>query len=394
MVNSCAWRKCVYLLMLVLLLLSVAARGEEAETEFPDWLKGTLLISTMGSDQQLDVEYEPIDQYICAFNFDEGETYAMRVPAHGKLMSYRGTPQFLFRQNLTYQTRSTSVSSTGLWYRTVDLSYEMIREEKELLYSCDTVMSFCLSPAPLIIYGVAGEGELEFGGSGYRSYYYLGYGVSADNQLEKQLISWESKRKTTTVYEHFATFPSSNCEIAVAPDGKVAWINEECEIVISDGETTCIVSDGLKNRGAMCWLEDERLLYTVCVTDLENYKWGDPILYEMRIWHTDTNECEILNVTWQDNECYTVVPFASLAYNAEENLLAGYLSPYFDSGDIFFGEILIVSMEDGRSYRFIPWDNEIDRPDMLFRRYGLSDDGIYFCEPGDMIDAQLAWCKD
>ena len=170
MVNSCAWRKCVYLLMLVLLLLSVAARGEEAETEFPDWLKGTLLISTMGSDQQLDVEYEPIDQYICAFNFDEGETYAMRVPAHGKLMSYRGTPQFLFRQNLTYQTRSTSVGSDGQWYSTVDLSYEMIREEKELLCSRDTVMSFYLSPAPLIIYGVAGEGELDFYGNGYRSY--------------------------------------------------------------------------------------------------------------------------------------------------------------------------------------------------------------------------------
>lgn len=394
MVNFCAWRKYVCLLMLVLLLLPVAARGEEAETEFPDWLKGTLLISTMGSEQELDVEYEPIDQYICAFNFDEGETYAMRVPAHGKLMSYRGTPQFLFRKNLTYQTRSTSVGSDGQWYSAFDLSYEMIREEKELLCSRDTVMSFYLSPAPLIIYGVAGEGELDFYGTGYRSYYYLGYGVSADKQLDKQLISCESRNETTTVYEDFATYLPPNCEFAVAPDGKVAWLNAECEITISDGETTSIVTDDLKNRGAMCWLDDERLLYTVCVTDLENFKWGDPILYEMRIWHTDTNECEILNATWQDNECYTVVPFASLAYNAEENLLAGYLSPYFDSGDIFFGEIWIVSMEDGRSYRFIPWDNEIDRPDMLFRRYGLSDDGIYFCEPGDMIDAQLAWRKD
>ena len=85
---------------------------------------------------------------------------------------------------------------------------------------------------------------------------------------------------------------------------------------------------------------------------------------------------------------------ASFIYLLVTVVQSRYLSPYFDSVDIFFGEIWIVSMEDGRSYRFIPWNNEIDRPDMLFRRYGLSDDGIYFCEPGDMIDAQLAWCKD
>lgn len=82
--NSSAWRKCVCCLTLILLLPSVAARCEEAEAAFPDWLKGTLLISTMGSDQAPDVEYEPINQYICAFNFDEGKTYAMQVPAHGR----------------------------------------------------------------------------------------------------------------------------------------------------------------------------------------------------------------------------------------------------------------------------------------------------------------------
>lgn len=391
----------------VMILMSVywnlgdaLAMAEFDLQDCPEWLEGILMISTVGSDELADDNTPLIDQYICAFDFSNRTIKTLRVPLHACLMKYKGETSIFYRMNGRYHASDSA--DTGYMYRDY-IAEQILKEANGYALGTDVDEiggGFVFSVNPLAVFGVTGEGDVGFGETGYRVYYYLGYGVSDDGELEYQLAS-ESTTGEQIVYRHYPLKRETSMSLwhfvaSVSPSGGVAW--RECDPA-EIGQFVYAVKDGntfrLKDKyefcSTPCWIDDNRLLYTATDYDTKNHQWiVNDWAYVPRIWHLDTGEFEDLNTTWRENHVSFRFAPSSVSVDSSGRFMAAYISPTVDGGEPI-GEIVIVSLADGKSYAFNPWTQKVGREDCLVYGYMRSDEGAFIYDPGYAIDAQVIW---
>lgn len=386
--------------IIILAICCFVCSGCTSETglDMPEWLDGVLMISTMGADEPVDSDDVPIDQYVCAFDFSNRKIETIRVPAHARLMKYKDDTILLYRKNGLYGTREQS--DVGI-YRTYG-ALKIVKALEDNSYCMHPlwreIKEPTLSVNPLVVYGMiecTSEKSWAFDDGKYRIYYYLGYGVSDDGDLEYQLIS-ESSRDEITVLRHYPLdYGIWHNFVSISPDGKIAWreVNpypKEGEVfALHDGEVVQL-KDEEQYTYAMCWLDDDRLLYMARITDPNVSDFRQSLVYVPRIWHLNTGEIEDLNAGWSENKVKLSLPPVSIAVDPSGRFIASYVSTHFD-GLEQIGRIAIFSLEDGKNWIFNPWSQEVDRPGSLFNGYMKGSGDVIIYDPGDMIDAQVVW---
>ena len=364
-------------------------RVESETQEVPAWLDGTLLVSTLGSEKLLDSDAFPTDQYLCAFDFSNQTTMTIKVPTHARLMEYKKTPKIVYRGNECF--------GNNCFYIISEIIESPDGQALQLQTTYDDIETVSLKRNPLVIYGIDGEGALEFGGSGYRVIYYLSYGISGDGELEYQLLR-ESTFGELDVIQHYplSYYIFSNIYASVSSDGKLAWrelsADGASQVFVFDGEEVLRLEDGQQCARAICWLDADRLLYTADVTDMRDFQWGSEVVVVPRIWHINTGEIEDLNSTWNNGEVVFSHSLESIAVARDGRYFAAYVRPTEDDSDPT-AYIVVVSLTDGQNFVFAPWNRQLEHEGVSWgtSAYRESNDGIILYDPGADFDLQLAW---
>lgn len=196
-------RRFFILFLCALLLQGMHSAGAENIMDTPEWVTGTLLISLAGSETIVDPAKVPVDQYVCAFDFENRRINSVRVPYHSRLMDgsyplvvYSEMPG---KNSLTFDHHAYSLAQ----FFTSDNgnSPELQIDDR-----------FVSQRHPISVLDTRiGNDTTEL--------YYLCQGVSASGQAEYQLVG---EGDDLTVYQRF----SSDCFLSritasVSPDGKI-----------------------------------------------------------------------------------------------------------------------------------------------------------------------------
>lgn len=77
--------------------------------------------------------------------------------------------------------------------------------------------------------------------------------------------------------------------------------------------------------------------------------------FVLRLWHTDTNTIDEMNERWSDHAVVLPFTLSEMTLSQDRRFLAAYLAaPY---GETEFGDsIVIISLEDGKSWFYDPWN--------------------------------------
>lgn len=362
--------------------------------DIPAWLEGTLMISTVGSDGFLDSKSIPTDQYICAFNFSNKTIDTIRVPAHGRLMKYNDNTIVLYRKNGLYGVQEAA-DREGVYrtYFAEEVNEKLKGYTLQANICPDGVGEFTFSVNPLVVYGVMGEGSYYFMEEGFRTYYYLGYGVSNKGELEYQLVS-ESTTGEKKIYAHYPLdyFPI-DIHVAISSNGSFAWSEstndgEKVVYALINGKKV-LLEDKLAVDDVICWLDDSRLLYTAIDYDINDSPLEKVLSFAIRVWNVETGNIEDMNESWGKDVMLPHFP-RSIAVDRDKHLMAVYSSPsYFDSDRT--GEIIIVDLNNGETCIFKPWQQSENSNNNLIEGYFKDDNGTIIFAPGDLIDAQIVW---
>lgn len=379
--------------VLTILISSGSALSMNRSTEdIPAWIKGTLMISLLGSEKLLDDADWPTDQYICSFDFSNQTINSIRIPSHAQLMTYKDDPVIVYKRNGIY--RPEEVVNRRSAYRTYSVG-DVIKSAKGYeVEKYSDLDEFTFSVSPIVVYGIAGEGSMSFGGPGYRSYYYLGYGVSGSGELEYQLLCEKTSGELTVYRSYPLDYFISDIFVSISPSGKIAWRerneNGEADVFVSDGQKVFSLPDEQQYTDSLCWIDDNRLLYTANNTDMSDFRWGDALEIIPRIWHVDTGVIEDLNSTWKNVDVVFPYKLQSVAVDQSKSLVAGYIPPTEEDSNQM-GQIVILSLVNGDRYTYSPWNRTRSTHDGLYVNYGKDDKGVVFYNPGAAIDVQLVW---
>ena len=394
MSNQRSTAKFALVLSFVVLILCICGcMSIGTAEEYPAWLQGTLMINVRGSENIQGTVDSLTDQYICAFDFSNQTTVSTKIPSYARLMKYKDDTILFYKRD------QISLNGRGLnrpgYFRTY-LADDIAKNEAcdYTLEECSQLYGYTFSVDPIIVYGVSGEGSIDFGETGYRTYCYLGYGVSKNGDLEYQLLCEKTSGEKTVLHGYPLNYNTLNINVSVSSNGNVAWRdldeNGRTEVLAFNGEEVLQLQDEELSADSICWMDADRLLYTADVTDMSDFQWGDAFEIVLRVWHTDTGTIEDLNSGWAQKDVLLPRKLKSITVDADNNLMAGYISPTEDDFNPS-GQIAIVSLISGDYFTFIPWNLSMTVEDGSYIRYGKDDNGVIFYDPGEVMDIQLVW---
>lgn len=363
----------------------------KSTNSIPEWIKGTLMIRSLGSDGLSAVD-SPANQYICAFDFSNNTIDSIQIPLHAQLISHKDGPVILYERNGIYRPGEV-VNRRGAYrtYLVGDVRKGVKSYEIERHSDLD---EFTFSVQPIVVYGIAGEKASDWGEAANGSYYYLGYGVSENGELEYQLLREKITGELTVYRGYPLDYFVSNIFVSISPSGKIAWRemdgNGGADVFVSDGQDIISLPDEQQYTDSICWIDDNRLLYTADNTDMSGFQWGSPLKIVPRIWNVDTGVIEDLNSIWKDTEVVFPHSLQAMTVNQNKSLVAGYVSPTEeDAGQM--GKIVVFSLISGDSYTYVPWNRTISTGNGYYAKYMKDDKGIAIYDPGAATDIHLVW---
>lgn len=393
---------CLIILAMIFIFLSPqSSRYISSIKQAPDWIEGTLLMTTRGATEH--TEKEPIDKYVCAFDFDNDTISAVEIPSNAELIKdmYTSKAVFFFNAEGSHQSiESVNGYTANRWwrYRRGDITYTSVGDSPAL----DSTLSefvYETGERPVAILS---------SGGGWKDFYLLKYGISETGKPEVQLCLVKDYGYDEESLNIIHSFPDDhnfqNWNYTISEDSKIAWIDyvdsdyygfisKNYGIGISDAISKKFLfntdpDDGI--YGGIAWLDDNTLLY---ISDTGLKKHGSAMLFEFTLmqWHLDTDITEPL--TGPDG-CNFVTDGRPevIAVNDGATCIALYCEVEDEKDYIMF-----VSPKTGETYKYTPWNKDDENITHRWyeirthRWYGKSDEGIVFYEPYDMLEPEMIW---
>ncbi|MBR4234986.1 MAG: hypothetical protein IKR85_02860 [Clostridia bacterium] len=373
----------------------------DAETmdETPEWLNDTLLINTFGSDEPVAGDESPYEQYVCAFDFGARAAASAAVPYRSVLLSYQDEPVVLFQKN--YFRSGLNENWAANPYAEYAMKKIAVNEADSVILLPEENSYMDFTCAPMIIYDIRKTGTEDVGfcdcPTDIITYYYLRCIISSEGKPQYQLVS-ESTYGEFTEYACFNDIEEAEYVFAGAsPNGtELAWQQyvrsadpEESGLFVSDGETVQKLKYYPYTANAVCWLDNDKLLFAV----REYGNTSADSFFCLYIWDIENDTVQPLNALWNGDKINLPDYPAAMAVNKVKTLLAVYMQPtddwYYSRGTVDF--IWIINLSTGEYFEFKPWNTEYRSDYGYFDAYFIDDGGTIIYEAGDMIYPQLTW---
>ena len=379
--------------LFVALLFLFIYPGAVAQMGMPDWLKGKLLITTLGSDKlDWDNSFE-WGKYVRIWDFDRGTQFALEIPIDAHLtrdLGGEGKPIIISHAALGY-SEDYGWESEGRW-KTFSIasfndpgsfSYGLcengiyVRDDRHYFSRYGKEMTF---DAPAQILDVK---------SPEYCVYYLEYAVSDESELQIRFVCETDAGKV--VYERYPlNYPWGKWVYAIFPNGRVAYKDASSNgITVNAGDGLIHIPD-TDGASLIAWKNDHELLlfagkdrdylmrYNVddATSEFVLDSAGEPIYIEDAYLYDMAVHPELDCVAF----CYVHSPNGQNRKTKLDFVLLGEGEQY--SYDLYPLEKLCIEE------RTIT--NET-HPLKMMRAYAMSDDGLYFLESADGIHLELAW---
>ena len=412
-------RRLFFLAVSIVLLITVIILLEQGDSpigKIPDWLHGTLLISTMGSDRKLTGMQDPKQQYVCAYDFNDDKFSSVPVTSDGKMIQDTNNLRVYVLERNNGGNRYEMdppwfVTRIGDWrydynFREIEWNNQRtciaLRHESERNPERGTIKLF----TPSLALAAVCNNEC----------YYWKYAAAEEGrivvQLAKQSDLTYGEEEILVSNEHGSLID----HIAVSEHGNLAWIQEDeleerdvnfekykrriCALAAQgyvecpDDSVTCPTVPGA-NTG-LCWIDDTTLVYMAMIS---RYAYnGDIDRFTLRLWHTDTGVTEDIGIE-QSSLSFSTWPTV-MAYSPRNRVLAVFFPrSIFRLGDwnldyLSTDHIVFINMETSDQFVFMPWPEKSTDPEILYGSFLQDNKGIYYYEPGYEIDAQMVWLPE
>ena len=393
------------IVLFVLLAVIIVEQGRETASLFsgaPEWIKGRLMITTIGSVGRCMAGDSPTLQSICIFDFDSRNTSSTLTGLDAAVIQdfMNGDMYVIERDHRGYSDLGDS-SAYNIYGESfyVSRKLEYNSENKEFsVVSCFEEKGYSHIRGNDGHIKIVGDARYDDGMSWGEKQYYWRYTKDAEDEWEAELAFKDDG--VVEPVEEPRTYTSvqlnklQSTEVAISKNEHVAFTREYGhEIYCSDGYTTEKLSDEQCSTGAICWIDENTLLYTACVRELE--AWGTPRGYALRLWHIDTGDFENYVINGNNPGDSMTVPPSAMCYDSENQVLAVYLAgedDYADYGEqAEKGRVVFINMITGDQYVFVPWKRTLNTRGLSYANYEKDRSGKYFYDPGFFFRAKIFW---
>lgn len=379
---------CAFILILIYICFCTKGPSVSIMEQSPDWIKGKLILNTKGIKSIS--EYEPVDQYLCEFDFDADSILTTKVPTGSDLFEEgnTGEPIIIYPASNSYawwDPDNLSGYHHMKWRSYYQERVILSNEGRHLQTKYEDRISDAY--APLAVLGSSAAQSAR-----QNDIYLLQYGISEEGMFEIQLGTISTKADPYQPLFHKYASININEDLSffrydISEDGKIAWTRRVDEIYVSDGKDTFKLHDDEAFSSALCWIDSETLLYFADTTK-GCQGMDEPNDFTLRLWHVETNTIEDAAVLKGVEFGLGMSP-KIIAYDEVNECLALYCVNHIYEPD----SILIYSLKTGEYFDFVPWQQDrYDANGELIGSQGLSDDGTLYYYPLDMMEPQLIWC--
>ena len=382
----------LFLGIIGLLLFQRGSYRASSLDDVPHWIKGKLVIGTIGSEMEIKSGEYPLLQSICFFDFDNSQISSIFAGLDNELLQgcNNGSLYITGRAHDGYSDGGELNYHSGMKNRDYDLR-EIVYDEKKLSFYCKNdygdIHHFINHDTSIAIVGIAEKNNRVF---------YLRYAISEEDEIVVEIVSrkrlWTRDDKPIV----YASLPMNavNSQIAISENGVVAFTGDAGEVYYSDGCSIKKVVDDQCCSNSICWLDHDTLLYTACIK--QSRLMGLPSSYMLRLWHLSTNSYEDL-VLRENGEDATIpdIPRA-MCFDTNNQQLAFLLSgeSSYKGTSVYAekGRIMIFDLITGQHFTFIPWNTSLEKDkEYLYNNYGKDNAGLFFYDPGFFYDAKMFW---
>ena len=395
-------------ILLIMLSLSIA-QSAAAKTDMPDWLKGKLFISSLGSDI-LDWD-NPFEwkKYVRIYDFKNETQYTLEVPRDSYLTRDLGGEKKPII--ISHATRNYSEhygwESDGRWKEfSIASYYDALDSESPSYFSYGVSENVTYSLNGFHYFYQYGEGMafdapvqiLDIKSPAY-CVYYLEYCVSDDSALQIQFVCENDEEKV--VYDRYPLdYQWGNWAYAISPNGCAAYKDANSnQIAVHTGNHRIYIPE-TENTRLLAWRNDRELLLFTRKDTKENK-------YYLVIYDVDENTSEFVLNSSGKPICIENAYLYDMDMNQELDCLAFCYVNNPDGDGYRDGNTTViletVSLSDGMQHtwnlypieKFHTEEEQTLTNDTVQvkkkRAYSISDDGIYFFEPSDDLSLELAW---
>ena len=392
----------ITLLLVILIFISTEQGREKASlfSDTPKWIKGSLVLSTIGSVNKCDTGEFPPLQSVCLFDFDnrvessiltgldtmiiqdfdddnvflvekyhDGYSNAGELPYHGYGSNY------MFRK-IEYNIANSMLYANSDYFK--DIGF---------IYTEDTNIE---------IVGIDQTDNFD------QKVFYWRYVKNAADEWEAELVSqtwlWGSGLEESHVCISVPLIERENTQVSISRNGLVAYTGDSGrKLYYSDGYSHVKLADEQCDTVAFCWINENTLLYTACTRISEIM--GVPDEYKLRLWHTDTGKFEDFMINDNSEVASLIDKPRAMCYDPVNQQLAfflpGEISYKDDSENAERGRFIIINMTTGEYYTFIPWKRTLnENSDHLYDYYWKARNGQYFYDPGFFYESKVFWLPD
>lgn len=393
----------LHIVLMIAILFSFIGSCALSEVDTPDWLEGTLFITTLGAKHLAwDNKFE-WDKYVTLYNFDDKTISAIKIPRDASLTQNLGEdnqPIIISRASSDY-SEEYGWESNGRWREYSIASYfdgSLSGDVGCFRYGVSDSSTFFsngmyyFSPygehmsfsAPVEILGIKGPDYCV---------YYLEYGVSNDAELEIRFICENKNEKK--IYERYPLdYQWGRWIYAISSNGNVAYKDADSDrIVIDNGEKRDYIPQ-TENTCLVAWKNNQELLLFTC-TDTSEDK------YYLLTYHVENGVMETVFNAEHEPVCVENAYLYDMDINQKNDCLAFCYADNMKGNRKLLMEI--ISLKDGMQYSWelypleetcIQKDYTITDEIYLSEKkyaYSMSDEGVYLFEPFDDICLEMAW---
>lgn len=397
-------KKALALLCIFLFPFPFAHSWAEMEQSIPDWVRGTLFVSMLGSEQPHSGNPFELRQYACLYNFESNSLSTLQIPRDAHLTSDLGGNHLpvVISHATSRSFEAWGWKSQGRWRAFSIASYmdgpdsewagsfsEGVTEQG--IYLQDGVYHFSKYSAEMAFDAPVQILEIK---SPEYCVYALEYGVSEQSALEIQFVCEDAQKKT--IYESYPLdYPWGKWVYAISPNGNVAYQDagsKQVAIILGDQRLWLPETE---HTFGLAWRNDRELLLFAC-TDLRE------------------NKCHLLSYDVEQKRMKQVLDFQGAPIFLEDALLCdmdvqpqldclAYSSIAHPDADSQ-ARIELISLSDGLRYGWNPYPSDAEvlkeATDVFTGKtvtttqsygYAVSEDGVYLFEPSEEATLELAW---
>ena len=391
-------------IVILFLLFNIGAEASFTKNK-PDWLTGVLVFNTMGRNEDQSIGCRPVNQYVFAMDFDHNQMASIEILSNSKLLKDPENESILIVNSNTPGLHADEYSIFDEW-RILNCQSLYINKLSDTNITTSEEIHLGIGDFPLSVLSLSVSSEGDTQAFYWRSSYDSNLWKTMYNKLRKflkkkryrqsvvQLVKdtgnvMRFDHKVSVIMSFDSEYPLQDIEYAFSNNGEIAIKDAKGKLcVTNDTHALLNCPENEWISGAVCWLDNDKIIYSIS----HGYDWtGELMGHTLHIWDTRTGDLESLACLWGGSKCvlnHNPSP-ASLSVNREHSLLAIYI-PGYSIGGKECGIIKIISLNNGESYDFIPWAEDLPAIDYSDEP-GKAHNRIFPIDPTDCADLQLIW---